>query len=322
MVGALLGALCSTPAMAALSDTIHPFVSLTYSHDDNLLRLPDETPGFTGPRDDNLTQSLAGLSLERPFGRQILTAQAKVSRVTFSHYDQLNYNGKDFQGALEWHIGNHLSGNLGATYSQTLTPFTDLHTSDRNLRTSQRKYFDGTWRFHPSWQLRNRSQREKFSYDLLIQNINDRSADTVEGGVDYLASSGSRIGFLARHIKGDYTNARIVGNSVIDQGYTQDELKANIFWVLSGVSQVQVLAGWARREHNFFASRDSSGANGRVNLTWQPLGRLRFTAAGWREFVAVESNFVNNSLNRAPAWRQLGFGCQGQDRWLGAARKA
>ena len=298
MLGVLLGALCSTPAMAALSDTIHPFVSLTYSHEDNLLRLPDETPGFTGPRDDNLTQSLAGFSLERPFGRQILTAQAKISRVTFSHYDELNYNGKDFMGALEWHIANHLSGNVGASYAQTLTPFTDSHTSDRNLRTTQREFFDGTWLFHPSWQLRTAVSREKYSYDLLVQRINDRTADTVEGGVDYLASSGSRVGFLVRHIKGDYSNLRILGNSTLDQGYTQDELKANIYWVLNGVSQVQVLAGWAKREHKFFASRDSSGANGRINLTWQPLGRLHFTAAGWREFVAVESELVNNSLNK------------------------
>ena len=298
MVGALLGALCSTPAMAALSDTIHPFVSLTYSHDDNLLRLPDETPGFTGPRDDNLTQSLAGLSLERPFGRQILTATAKVSRVTFSHYDQLNYNGKDFQGALEWHIANHLSGHLGGNYSQTLTPFTDFHTSDRNLRTERREYFDGNWVFRPSWQVHGSASTDKFTYELVAQRYNNRTEDIGEAGIDYLASSGSRIGLVVRHIDGSYPTHRLIGSIVTDNGYTQNEIKANIYWVLTGVTQVQLLAGWARREHSFYNNRDSSGANGRVTVQWMPLGRVHLTTMAWREFRAVESDLINNSLNK------------------------
>lgn len=297
-IGLLAGALASAPAQAALSDTIHPFVSVAYSHDDNLLRLPDDTPGFAGPRGDNLTQSLAGLSLERPFGRQVLTAQAKVSRVSFDHYDELNYNGKDFQAALEWHLGNHLSGNLGGNYIQTLTPFTDSHTSERNLRTTRREFFNGAWRFHPSWQVRAAASRDKYNYDLLVQRFNDRTEDATEGGIDYLASSGSRVGLVARHLKGSYPNHRSFGGLTIDDGYTQDELKANIYWVASGITQVQLLAGWAKREHIFFANRDASGANGRVNVTWQPLGRVQFKASGWREFMAVESNLVTNSLNK------------------------
>jgi hypothetical protein len=64
------------------------------------------------------------------------------------------------------------------------------------------------------------------------------------------------------------------------------------------VTQLQLLAGWAKREHTFFTSRDSSGANGRITALWQPLGKVHLTAMAWREFRAVESDLVNNSLNK------------------------
>ncbi|WP_229506484.1 XrtB/PEP-CTERM-associated polysaccharide biosynthesis outer membrane protein EpsL [Massilia sp. BJB1822] len=294
---ALLAALAQGAAHAALSDTIHPFVSFGYTHDGNLLRLPDQAPGFGGPRGDNIRQAQAGVSLERPIGRQKLTASAKVSRVTFDHYDQLDYNGKDFAADLAWQLGNHLDGRLGATYTQTLTPFTDFHSEERNLRTYRREYADGAWRFHPSWRLRAGVSRGKFDYDLRSQSINDRKEDLAEAGIDYLAASGSRVGLVARKLKGRYEHPRAAGDWRA-VNWNQDELKANIYWLASGVTQVTLLAGWARREYENLPQRDSSGLNGRLRVDWKPLGKVRFNGQLWREFAAVESSFITNSLNR------------------------
>lgn len=295
----LIGSLFCATASAALSDTIHPFASVTYTHEDNLLRLPDGAALSPGQqRDDNLRQAVAGVQLERPIGRQVLTAQAKVSRVTFSHYDQLNYNGQDFSAALQWHLLEHFDGHVGGSYAQTLTPFTDFHSSERNLRVQRHEYVDGAWRFLPSWQVRAGFIRDKFTYDLLAQRLNDRTEDLAEVGFDYLASSGSRIGLVSRELRGRYPNQRSFGSVAIDEGYKQKELKLNIYWFLGNTTQVQLLAGRARREHNFYTVRDTSGVDGRVTASWNPTGKLRFTAATWREFSAVESSVVSSSLNK------------------------
>ena len=144
--------------MAALSDTIFPFLATSYSYDDNLLRLDDNVPGYNGPRSDTSRQIQAGFLVNRPIGRQVLTGQAKWSRVSFQHFDQFNYSGKDFLADLEWHLGNHLDGHAGALYSQTLTPFSDFQSTERNLRTRQREYgmavafpseLARTWRLQP-----------------------------------------------------------------------------------------------------------------------------------------------------------------------------
>ncbi|WP_338758392.1 XrtB/PEP-CTERM-associated polysaccharide biosynthesis outer membrane protein EpsL [Massilia sp. METH4] len=286
----------SNGAVAQISQTIHPFVSVGYTYDDNLLRLPDQAVGVE-QRSDRMTQALAGVQIDRPVGRQNFTATAKVTRVTFDHYDQLDYNGKDFKAEWAWRVGNYFDGTLGATYEQTLTPFTDYHSDERNLRTQRREYVSGGWRFHPRWRVRTGAERSRYTYELSVQRGNNRETTLAELGVDYLAPSGDRIGLVARQFEGSYRNARNVNGVLLQDDYKQDELKANILWTPTGVTQVQVLAGYARRRHDAFTARDSSGANGRITVAWAPTGKLKFTGAAWREFAAVESSVVNNSLN-------------------------
>lgn len=286
------------PAMAELSDTLHPFVALNYTHDDNLLRLADGVSGPGGVRSDNIRQIQAGLLLERPIGRQILTGQAKLSKVSFDHFNQFDYDGKDLLAALEWHLGNQFDGHVGASYAQTLTPFTDFHTDERNLRVQRREYVDGGWRFHPSWRVYAGFTRDRFTYDLQEQRFNDRTEDATQVGIDYLPSTRSRVGIVLRRLKGAYANHRFIGGFDIDEGYVQNEVKANIYWYLGAVTQIQFLGGWVERKHDFFTQRDANGANGRLVVAWQPLGKVRFTGTAWREFTAVESNLVSNSLNK------------------------
>ncbi len=294
---ACAAALYCGAASAEISDTIHPFVAIGYTYDDNLLRLAEEASAFT-QMSDRMTQSQAGVIVDRPFGRQRLTATAKISRVTFDHYDQFDYNGKDFKADLAWEVGNRLSGNVGGNYVETLTPFSDYNTSQRNLRTSRRAYVNGAWKLHPRWQVRAGYARNKYEYELVVQRVNNRTEDAAEAGVDYLAPSGSRVGLVARQLKGEYLNPRTIGGVTLDSNYTQDELKANINWRFSGVTNIQVLAGYAKRKYERTSSRDASGANGRATVVWAPLGKVKFTADLWREFAAVESLVVSNSLNK------------------------
>jgi len=298
LLGMAIAALYCAPAQAVLSDTIHPFATVAYTYDDNLLRLPDNAPGFDGPRADSYQSATAGLSFERPIGQQILTGQASVSRVSFDHYDSLNYNGKDFLAALEWHVLKNFSGHIGGEYSQTLTPFSDYHSTELNLRVTRHEFVDGNWLFHPSWQVHAGYTRDRFSYDLQAEATNDRTEDAAVVGVDYLVASGSRIGLLARRFTGSYDHPQEFNGIPLNDGYHQNELKADIYWYVSGITQVQILAGWSKREHDMDTVRDSSGATGRINITWTPLGRIKFTASAWREFAAVESFIVKNSLNK------------------------
>ncbi|CDG84616.1 XrtB/PEP-CTERM-associated polysaccharide biosynthesis outer membrane protein EpsL [Janthinobacterium agaricidamnosum] len=292
------GALGAGPALAEISDTIKPFIATAYSYDDNLLRLPDGVEGQGGGRGDTARQIQAGFLFNRPIGRQVLSGQAKWSKVSFKHFKDLDYDGKDFLADWEWHLANHLQGHLGASYNQTLTPFSDFQSSERNLRVQRRDYFDVAWRFHPSWRVRGALSHESYNYDLSTQRFNNRSENAAEVGGDYLASSDSRIGFQVRHSHSVYQQPRLIEAAFVEDSFDQDEAKANIYWYFSGITQLEFIGGWATRRYAFLNARDASGLNARTNLYWAPLGKLRFTGSAWREFSVVESVIFNNSLNQ------------------------
>ncbi|HAT32942.1 MAG TPA: hypothetical protein DCW29_19475 [Janthinobacterium sp.] len=293
----LIGSMFSLPAMAELNDTLHPFLSTMITHDDNLLRRDDSVPGQPDFSDTS-KQVVGGLLLERPIGRQLLTASAKFSRVTFDRFQQFDYNGKDLDAALKWELGNHVSGNVGASYEETLTPFAESLNDLRDLRIRRREFANVNWRFHPSWQVHGGVNDNKYTYDLVQEQVNNLTVKTDEFGVDYLAATGSRVGLLLRQLKGSYPEQLTASSGAFDNGYEQNEINANIYWALSGTTQVIFVGGWVQRKHPHDAVRDDSGPNGRLIVNWAPLGKTHFTAAAWRQFGTAESNLVNSSLTK------------------------
>ncbi len=283
------------PVSAQISDTIHPYVLASINHDDNLLRRSDTEAGQFG---DTYKSTEAGLLFERPFGRQVLTGRANVSKVSFDGFKQLNYTGKNLEATLEWHLGNYWQGHLGSTYGQTLAPYADFNTQERNLRVIRHDFFDASWLVHPSWQLRSAWSRDRYIYDLPSQRYNNRTEDVAELGVDFLASSTSRFGVVARQLKGNYTDRHGFNSVLFDSGYVQEEIKANVLWYLSGSSRLQFLGGGVRRKHTILTVRDEQGANGRAIFYWRPTVKLNTTSKLWREFSAVEGSLVNSALNR------------------------
>ena len=292
----LVGAMFSGPAVAAFSNTVTPFVGVAYSYDDNVLRLSDDAVRSDRTRADTSRQIEAGLLLNKTIGQQVLSGKAAVTQVSFNHFNQLDYDGKDLLAAWNWHLGNHVEGNLGASYVQVLSPYSDFQSQERNLRIQRREFFDARWRLHPSWQVRGGVSGDNISYELPALRLSERTEDAIEAGVDYLVASGSTVGLQLRHLNSEYPNRR--GGLSGDGSSTQDEVKAKIYWRYSAITQVQFLGGRAQRKYAASTLRNTSGNNGRVKLDWAPLGKVRFSASAWREFAAVESAFVTNSLNK------------------------
>jgi len=288
----------SLPAAAQMSDTIHPYVSLAYSYDDNLLRLPDSFKAVYGSLADHTRTAVVGVQLEQTFGRQQVTADVSASRVTFDRFDQYNYNGKNGKVTWLWRLGNYLDGKLGASYDETLTPFNDFHTEERNLRKQRGYNAEGGWRFHPSWRVRGGVSSSKYDYELDIQKVLNRDVTATVVGLDYYATTGSTIGLQARREKGDYTNPPTLGSFVFNEDYTQDELKLKVFWRIGEVSQLEFLGGHARRKHALNSLGDPSGANGRITFTWSPLATVQLVAAARREFDAYEGSGINYTLTK------------------------
>jgi exopolysaccharide biosynthesis operon protein EpsL len=259
-------------------------------HDDNLFRIADDQIPFDGRRSDSARYLSALAWFDQRYGRQQLGLKARLSRVNFQHLRQLDYHGKDLSAMLDWQLGAHLAGRLGASLTDTLAPYTDLASRERNLRQHRRSHASADWAPHPLWRLRGAAARDSYRYQIARLRANERTETALEGGFEFTPPSLSTAGLLLRRVEGRYV--------LQGRDFTQHELKARVHWQFSPVSSVTVLAGPARRRHAQLAQRDADGVNGRATLSLQPRQRLRLNGAVWREFSALESDLASYSLNR------------------------
>ena len=294
----LAGVLVCGPALAVPGTVLDLYGRIGWAYDDNLLRIPDDAPAFDNQRSDSWRTLEAGAVYDRTISRQRLVAHAKLSKVKFDHFRQLDYDGRDIQGTWYWQLGNRFQGQLGVVHAQTLAPYTDFRSDQRNLRKQRRGFFEGGWKLHPRWEAHAAFSRDKYDYALAAQAFNDRTEDVFELEGRYLARSGSEVGLVLRRIEGSYPNRRPFSASPLTDDFTQDELKARIDWKASGATTLQALAGYARRKQPSFGSGRTSGVNGRVTLLHDRSGKLHYRASLWRDFAPIESTVVSYTLNK------------------------
>lgn len=294
----LLGAILAEPAWAIPGSALDLFARVGWARDDNLLRIPDGFPAFDKQRSDSWTTFEFGAMVDKSLARQRLLAVAKFSKVDFDHFRQLDYKGRDLQASWYWQLGNRFSGQLGSTRLQTLAPYTDFPSDERNLRKQRRHFFEGAWKLHPRWEARTAFSRERFDYELAAQSFNDRTEKVAELEARYLAPSGSAVGLVLRRIEGNYPNRHPFAPGLLTDDFTQDELKARIDWKASGSTTVQGLLGYARRTQPSFGPGRTSGANGRLTAQYEPRGKFAWRASLWRDFAPLESRVVSYTLNK------------------------
>lgn len=292
----IIGGLYAPFAQAQISDTLTPFASAVVSYDDNLLRRDTAVVGNENAS-DTFRSAVVGVGIDRLIGRQYLTGNLRTSKVTFNRFSELDYTGKDGALDLDWKLARTLSGHVGAKYSESLASFADFQVTARNLRVQKKQYGNIAWRLHPSWQLRAGYTSEDFDFDLPSQQYNNRTEDTVETGFDYLDSSGSTFGMLVRQVDGKYPTQALNNGVLIDNGFKQDEVKLNVSWNVSGISQLIFVGGWVQREVNSSAVRKKSGTNGRLIANWNKFSAVQLTGMVWREFGAAEGVVVNTALS-------------------------
>ncbi len=288
---AFVGVMTCLPALAIEGDTFTPYASYGIYYDANLLRQSDAVRQSGAQLSDRWTRAGVGIRMDKEIGRQKLTADVSAYRADYDHFNQYSNTGKDGVANWKWALGNQFSGNVGVNYAQALTPFEDYRSLERSMQTQTKTYVDGSWRFHPSWQLNTAYSHYDLDYDLASQQPSERTLDITDVGVDYLARSGNKVGMVLRHIEGDYKYADI-------NSYSQNEVKAKVDWQITGKTLIQFLGGYAKREYAVNPQRDSGVPSARLTAYWKATNKTAVSLGAWRELGATDNLAANYARNQ------------------------
>jgi len=301
----LLGALTSLPAQAAPEQVVRPYVGFSLTHEDNVLGAGEGVAG-DGAQSSNVRQISAGVLVDKRISQQALSAALQFARNRYDRLPELDHDARDLRVNWNWHVSDHLDGNVGATDVKALAPFVNFHGRERNLRVERRTFADGGYLLHPSWRVRAGLSRSQLEYELESQRSLNRTEKTSELGLDYLARSGSTVGTQLRHTSGRYPVAQVLGGVAVNNDYQQDEVKVKVSWLATRLTQLQFLGGPVRRTHTAFAARDYSGINARLQANWQARAKLAVAAGLWREIGAIDditaSYTLNQGVNLGATW--------------------
>lgn len=304
----------SMASASVIGRVFKPYGNYTFTADDNMLRIRDrvDPEPLLGTRNlfDISHRLTGGMMFEKQISRQRLTANANFTHTRFERFSQINNDLKSINGNWNWYLGNRLEGNMGASYVQSLAPFL-FQPGLKNIRTEQTAFFNGAWRFHPSWRL----TADYLRYDLStgsnsasnIFRFLNRTEDRFEGGIDYITAHRNTVGIDFRYAIGDFpVLVRAPDGSARDNSYDQKEVMSRVVWAVTGKSNFTWRGGWVERTNASFSERNFSGFNARLAYQWQPTEKIGLTVNGWRETGALQALTASYSLNTGvsviPSW--------------------
>lgn len=281
-------------ACADAGDTLNLRLDYQVTHDANLFRLPKELP----PSSEVAQVLSAGLALDKALGRQNIHAKVTTSTYRYQEHPSLNFDTVNLQGEWRWRVGNDWSGSLA--YGQTETPGSYEELQSQQLRAYKIKQrsrsFRADYRLGPVTTLwAGSSAYERESSLVASDRVDNRVR---EFGVRFDSEAGSNIGFSYRSSDIDFPVRQTVGATSVDNGYSDNELRASARWMYSGQTSFEGWAGLFERKHSEVTERDVSGIQGRIAANWAATGQILLSAELWNTLSPIEQLTANFTRNR------------------------
>jgi exopolysaccharide biosynthesis operon protein EpsL len=293
---ALLLAGWGAVANAHEGDTFRPFVSYASYFDSNLFRLAENESPAT-PRDDRYNVLSAGLNVDWKPGRQQIVANATKTLVRYNRNIFLDYDGADYQATWNWRLGNHLSGNLGASESLSQSSFDNLGQINNQV-TRKRNFGRAEWEFHPRWRIGAGSEQSDNTNSAPSQISQDFQQQSYDVALTYLTPKGSNVSLQARQSDAKYPNRQIFFLVPVDNSYKQTDINLSGDWRVSGKLTARAQIGQSERKNANVPQRDFKGFTGRLSGDWYPTGKTLLSVSAYQELGSADDLNATSVLSK------------------------
>jgi hypothetical protein len=305
----------NSPISRDSPSTIDFYMADQFTYDDNLYRLPSyfNIAAVAGPlatRQDSFnTVSLGGDG--RWFSdSQVIGLNFRADENRFTHNDSLNnVSGK---GNLEWdwRLNTNWSGKAGVSYYRGLANSGNTGYYARDV--VQREDYFGTIRYQvgPHWALYGGVIGADTSQTAVAEQLYDFNSKAGNAGIEFATSSENTVRFEYRYTDATFPRDFVLNGAPFNSNYNEDIEQILVKYVFSAATELDVSAGYLKRDYPQSAFAAFSGDIWRAALQWQPTDKLQWILTGWRQLTAyVDSEsdyFVSDGVSLAPTWTATG----------------
>ena len=292
-------------------DVINLFVGRSEVVDSNLLRLPGNVDpyAFVGShsRSDLISDSYAGLMVDKPFGLQKLHFDSSFSSYTYQNYSYLNANTLAYLAKWQWALTPELTGSISDERKQIPMGFMNTQTySAQNIVTSENRIIHVDWTPLANWHLLSTLTNSTWLNSQQYSQYASSANNTVEEGIQYAFPSGASLEVLHRKSRGIISNATPDFVYEINSNNVQDVSQFVLVWPITGKSLINAMIGYEQREYDLFIDRNYAGKIGNISYTNELTGNFSVTATASRTLLGYQdiysSYYISTDENVQVKW--------------------
>jgi len=303
------------PPPVAVQD--HPVMALIGSSvtwDSNVFHLPASVDPQAqlgrSAKSDRISATYAGLRVDKAYAQQRFLLDLTGTAYRYDNFSFLDFNALQYQGSWQWHFTPRVSGTLAADRTEALVNYTDFRDpSTRNVRTVENRLLSvDAWLFG-GWHLLGAARQQAAKNTAPFIQLGSYRVTGGEGGIKYVAGSGSSVTFNLRSVAGRFTDRAADPVTLVDDGFRRSESELLATWIVTGKSTLDARLARVDYRSSHFAERDFTGAATRLGYRWAPTARLSLNLAMSRDLQPWQDDFasyrVDKRLSFGPRW-QLG----------------
>src|SRR6266478_1549178 len=303
------------PAPVAVQERpIMALIGSSVTWDSNVFHLPSsvDAQALLGKpaKSDRISATYAGLRVDKPYAQQRFLLELTETAYRYDNFSFLDFNALQYQGSWQWHFTPRVSGTLAADRTDALVNYTDFRDpSTRNVRTVDNRLLSvDAWLFG-GWHLLGAASQQVAKNTSPFIQLGSSRVTGGEGGVKYVAGSGSSATFNLRSVIGHFTDRAADPVTLVDDGFRRSESELLATWIVTGKSTLDARLARVDYRSSHFAERDFTGTAARLGYRWAPTAKLSLNLAMSRDLQPWQDDFasyrVDTRLSFGPRW-QLG----------------
>ena len=270
---------------------LSPYVETGVSRDSNLYAAREASRAA-----DTRRHATIGVDARWGMSRQSLSLHIDLSRISYATNTRLNHNA--YHGNFVWNyaVGNALRGQLYYNRSRELTGFENRSNRVEDFIQVRNPGFETALAMTPHWQVGAGVDYLERRHTLDTERRFNRNEVQSRLTLQYIGAPGAILTAGVERIDGEYPERDV--DDPLARRFVQHEPFGRLDWRFSGLSRVQLRAGYASRNNRGGQSEDYASPTGRLAYIRDISAKTQLSVAVSQDIYSADNVDANALRNR------------------------